>query len=75
MLYNEYEAKTSIGQELADEVYEALLPIVTNWKQKGYKLREIQTVIDSELMLMISEEVLKNAQEKRKKVVDIGSRI
>lgn len=67
MLYNEYEAKTSMGQELADEVYKALKPIVINWKQKGYKLREIQTVIDSEVMVMIAEEVLKNAREKRKK--------
>ncbi len=66
MLYNEYEAKTLEGQQLADEVHEALKPIVINWQQKGYKMREIQTVIDSEVFLMISEAVLVAATKKKK---------
>ena len=57
--FNEYEALTEDGLEICKSVSEALHPILKKYQEKGYPVREIESIMienviyDSALLILV----------------------
>jgi len=43
-LFNKYEAYTKEGGKVSDEIREALDPIIKKWADKGYRVKDIESI-------------------------------
>jgi hypothetical protein len=57
-LYNDWEVSTEVGNELWDESYRALKPILQRYMEMGYPLRQIAHEMLSAVTLLESETCL-----------------
>lgn len=64
-LYNEYEALNAHGRILAEEVQNALDPLINTYKGT-FSLRDVESVIHSTVSVMVAEKVLVWATNKKK---------
>jgi len=44
-LFNKYESYNEAGGQLSGEVQKALDPIMQAWAEKGYKVKDIESII------------------------------
>jgi hypothetical protein len=65
-LYNKYESLTGSGHKLSDEACQLIRPLVKRWVEAGFRARDIQTVIDSELQGIVAEVALRKAMDMRR---------
>lgn len=65
-LYNKYEAMTTEGQFLSDELEKALDEIITKWHNYHLKLREIHSIATMVLTNIIAEKALVTATKMRR---------
>lgn len=76
-LFNEYEAYTPIGGELSDKIYKLLDPIVKEWANKGYSVKDIEAIVIDNISVISAIERATRAMKLRKEkiavVVDDGS--
>ncbi len=66
-LFNEYEAQNNDGKALSNEIEFAIHPIIVKYWKQGFTLREISMTIIMSVTSLISELILKNAIDMRKK--------
>ena len=64
--FNEYEAFNQEANDLCNEIGNIISPIIHKYYMNGFPLREIGTVIHSEISLIISEKILRYAMQKVK---------
>lgn len=57
-LYNDDERMNSEGHELATQVDEALLPIMEKYVKDGYRIRDIQSIMDGVIWDLTLNKVL-----------------
>lgn len=60
-LFNEFEAMTEEAHELASRVERAILPIIREYAILGYRVREIESVLELTLGVCINELVVRRA--------------
>jgi hypothetical protein len=65
-LFNDYEAMGKDGNELSDRVESALWPILNEYQQNNYSMRDVGVIVNSAVSAMVAEMVLKAATKKRK---------
>lgn len=65
-LYNEYEALSDTGSELAHELDMAVRPIIEHYAALDYPLREIDSIAIHTVTLITSEMILRAAMKIRK---------
>lgn len=77
-LFNKYEAYTPKGGELSDEIFIALRPMVKEWADMGYSVKDIESIfIDVITMLSCTERMIRAMKlaKKEKKRVNQTKRI
>jgi len=66
-LFNEYEAQNEDGYNLAQEIEMAIHPVIVKYWKSGFPFREIYSIICLTISTVISELILRNAMDMRKK--------
>jgi len=44
-LFNKYESYNKAGGQLSDEIQKVLDPIMEAWAKKGYKIKDVESII------------------------------
>ncbi len=65
-LFNEYEALTADGYEIADAAHAFACEKMRSWLKAGFSGRDVESAIMSGVMSACAEEILRHATELRR---------
>lgn len=68
-LFNKYEAYNTKGGELGDEVSKALDPIIKKWADKGYAVKDIESIATDCVFMTSAIERATRAMKLRKEEI------
>lgn len=60
-LFNEFEAMTPEAEELASRIEKVILPIIREYAILGYKVREIESVLELTFGCCVNELIIRRA--------------